>query len=58
MTFAVHLAALGFRDAPLLGGDADAANALPPEVGSAAGPFRLAARPSPWSRMGPCAPAC
>jgi PIN domain nuclease of toxin-antitoxin system len=29
-SFAVHLAALGFRDAPLLGGDADAANALPP----------------------------
>lgn len=29
-SFALHLAALGFRDAPLLWGDAEAANALPP----------------------------
>jgi PIN domain nuclease of toxin-antitoxin system len=28
--FARHLAALGFRDAPLLRGDTEAANALPP----------------------------
>jgi PIN domain nuclease of toxin-antitoxin system len=29
-SFALHLAALGFRDVPLLWGDAEAANALPP----------------------------
>jgi PIN domain nuclease of toxin-antitoxin system len=29
-SFALHLVALGFRDLPLLWGDAEAANALPP----------------------------
>jgi PIN domain nuclease of toxin-antitoxin system len=32
-SFALHLAALGFRNAPLSWGDAEAANALPPHHG-------------------------